>query len=420
MPVFRLLLWILGLGVIGALLYTLLAEDPGYVLLEWRGTSVEATGVAALGLLLLAWLAIRLVLALLLWPMRAWRRRGERLARRRLSDALRASQRGEHALALKLYQRAAGRPRYRVPALTGAVQLATRLGNDSLRESLLGELRQADPQAALVEHARDLLARGEAERACAELAAPLPTPGPALLQLRVQAELAAGRPARAEAELKPLRGALPAEEYEALEVEVRCALLADSPDPAVLGERFRALPRAARVQPALVRAFAERARALGDAAAADDALEYALRKGWDEALAADYGRAAQAPQQARIRQAESWLEEHPDSPALQLALGRLCRIDALWGKAEAHLTRAAAGPHAAEAWEELARALIDQGEEKRAREALQNALCASRGQAATRLSPRPRSLTAPAEAPAERRSSMGVPLLALDERVRED
>ncbi|MCG6116895.1 MAG: hypothetical protein MEQ07_01700 [Aquimonas sp.] len=420
MPVFRLLLWVLGLGVIGALFYTLLAEDPGYVLLEWRGTSVEATGVAVLGLLLLAWLAIRLVLALLLWPMRAWRRRGERLARRRLADALRASQRGEHALALKLYQRAAQRPRYRVPALTGAVQLATRLGDDTLRETLLGELRQADAQAALIEHARVLLTRGESERACAELAAPLPAQSPALLQLRVEAELAAGRPARAESELKPLRSVLPADEFEALETEVRSALLTDSPDAAVLGERFRALPRAARAQTALVQAYAERARALDDMAAADDAIEYALAKGWDEGLAADYGRSARPSQQARIRQAETWLEEHPDSPALQLALGRLCRIDGLWGKAEAHLSRASLGPHAAEAWEELARALVEQGEDRRGREALQNALAAGRGHASTRLSPRPRMLTAPADGPTERRSSMGVPLLALDEDAREN
>jgi sugar/nucleoside kinase (ribokinase family) len=34
----------------GALLFGLLAEDPGYLLLEWRGYAIESTAVAALAL----------------------------------------------------------------------------------------------------------------------------------------------------------------------------------------------------------------------------------------------------------------------------------------------------------------------------------------------------------------------------------
>lgn len=408
---YRLLLWSLALAALGALLYGVLADDPGYLLLEWRSYSIESTAVAALALVLAGWLLLRVLMAVLLWPLRAWRRHGERSARRRLADGLRAAQRGEHATALKLLNRAARRARFRVPALVTAVASARALGDEAAEQRALASLEAEDAEAARQARAAALLEQGNSGAALALLQAAAEPPAPALRLLRIRAALAEAEASAALADLRALKAAgvsLP----DALELEVHCALLRHAPDLQALQLRLAELPRAQRSQVPIAAAFSARARSFDAAALADDAVEQALRKQWDEALVADYGRAAQGNQRERIRTAEDWLQAHPDSAALQLALGRLCRIDGLWGKAEAHLLRASQGRFAAEAWEELALALVAQGEEARARQALQNALAARRGQAVSALAPRPRSLASTGSEAIERRSTMGVPLLA--------
>lgn len=408
---YRLLLWSLGLAALGALLYGLLAEDPGYLLLEWRDYSVESTAVAALALIAGVWLLLRVALAVLLWPLRAWRRHGERSARRRLADGISAAQRGEHATALKLLNRAARRARFRVPALVAATDSARALSDEIAEQRALAALEAEDPEAARLARARGLLCQGQVAAALELLRAAMEPAAPALRIERTRAALAQGEASIALADLKALKAAgacVPT----SLEVEVQCATLRHSADIEALRQHMAELPRVARTQAAPVAAFAARARALAAADVADDAIEHALRRHWDEVLVADYGHQAQGSQRERIRRAEAWLDEHPDSPALQLALGRLCRIDGLWGKAEAHLLRASHGPHAAAAWEELALAFVAQGEELRARQALQNAFAVQRGEAASALAVRPRSLANPGSESLERRSSMGVPLLA--------
>jgi len=411
MKSYRLLLWGLGLAALGALLFGLLAEDPGYLLLEWRGYAIESTAVAALALVAAAWLLLRVVLGLLLWPLRAWRRHGERTARRRLADGLLAAQRGEHATALKLLNRAARRARFKVPALMAAADSARALADESAEQRALSALDEADRESARLARARSLLAHGDAAAALVLLRAAAEPSAPALRIERMRAALAEGEAGAALQDLRALKAAAAAVPAE-LEAEALAAALRHSPDLELLRQRLAELPRSARVEPALVAAFADRARALGAPELGDDAIEHALRKQWDETLVADYGRAARGDQRERIRRAEAWLEEHPGSPALQLALGRLCRIDGLWGKAEAHLLRASHGPHAAAAWEELALALVAQGEELLARQALQNALAAQRGQAASTLTARARAALGVGSEAIERRSSMGVPLLA--------
>ena len=50
-----------------------------------------------------------------------------------------------------------------------------------------------------------------------------------------------------------------------------------------------------------------------------------------------YGDLQPPAAQDALRQAERWLPEHPQDPALLLALGRLCLTQALWGKAREYL-----------------------------------------------------------------------------------
>jgi HemY protein len=411
MRAFRLLLLVLVLAALGALLQGVLAEDPGYVLLEWAGYSVEATAVGALLALLLLGLALWLLITLLLWPLRALRQQRERSARRRLADGLRAAQRGEHASALKLLARASRRPRLREPALFAAVQAARALGDDERAAQLLDQLAECAPEAARQARVEDLLSRGESAAALQLARAATAPIAPALRALRIEAALVSGAASAAREDMRALLPNLPESARTALRVRVEAAALAASLDLDSLRQRFDELPRPQRLEPGIAAAFATRARALGAAALADDAIEAALARGWDEALAADYGRGAEDGLRERIRRAEAWVAEHPDSRSAELALGRLCRLEGLWGKAEAHLLRATHGAHAALAWEELGLTLVAQGEDARARQSLHNALAVARGEPARELARRPRALPAAPSESRELRTTMGVPLL---------
>ena len=66
-----------------ALAWRELSRDPGYVQIIWRGYSIESSLVIGVGLIVGAWLALKLLIGLLLFPFRALSRRSRRVARRR-------------------------------------------------------------------------------------------------------------------------------------------------------------------------------------------------------------------------------------------------------------------------------------------------------------------------------------------------
>jgi hypothetical protein len=101
-----------------------------------------------------------------------------------------------------------------------------------------------------------------------------------------------------------------------------------------------------------------------------------------------YGRLQGSVPQAQLKMAESWLGSHPASPALNLALARLCRTLRIWGKAEDYLHRALAFGAGVPAWEELGRAFLDQGDGERAARAFANAVAVARGERLSALSGR--------------------------------
>ncbi len=66
-------------------------------------------------------------------------------------------------------------------------------------------------------------------------------------------------------------------------------------------------------------------------------IEAQLDRQWDSALLGFYGQLPGTDLVAAIARAEAWLPEHSADPHLLLALGRLCRKQRLWGKAQHYL-----------------------------------------------------------------------------------
>lgn len=115
-------------------------------------------------------------------------------------------------------------------------------------------------------------------------------------------------------------------------------------DRAQFEERWRRVPSRERLSARVAAAAARRARSLGLAALAREALDKALAADWDAPLAALYGdlppmepAARMAEARLRIERAERWLLDHSEDAQLLAALGRLCVQAELWGKAQSYL-----------------------------------------------------------------------------------
>lgn len=378
------LLLLLALAAAAAFGWHWLAADPGYVLVRLRGTTLETTVTFALIALLLAWALLSLLWGLLRWPLRAWLHARQGRGRRRLGSGLMALIEGRPVQAERALAKAARWPALRVPALLGLAEAAHAQGADARVDEALAAVPPEAEAAAAILRARFLLERGDAEAAQA-LLAPLASAGrlpPNGWKLRVETALANGDATTAVAAW-PTLARLPLlgeRERAALETRVYTAALAQVEDATRLNALWQELPRTARRVPALIEAYARRAAGFGQVLAAMDAIESAQRRDWNDALALAWSELGPAELPARTRQAEDWLQRIPGSPALLLTLGRLCRDQALWGKAEQYLRRALALGAGAPAWEALGDCRAAQRDAASAQRCYANALRAARGE----------------------------------------
>lgn len=414
MKLFRNLLFWIVLALVGALVAQLLLQDPGYVLVRYRGNDYSTT----LAVALLIGLAV-LVVAWLLWkvlsaPFVALRRRREKASRARLTDGLDALHAGHWSRAEKALAHAADDDTVAAIARVGAARAAAARGDAAAVAQHLDALAIQHPSARAIAAAELALANGRPAEALAALdaanAQPLPPRG---LVLRGDALFALGRPGDAYGLIGPLRQqqAIPAERLAALEAQWAEAALREASDANVLADRWEALPKPLKSDPAAVAAYAERAAALRWDEAAAKSLEQALDAHWDESLAVLYGRLPIGRLDARRSNAERWLEAHPTSPGVLVTLARLSQAQGQWPQAEAYLHRALAQGSGSEAWEQLGHGFAEAGDEARARQSYANALRAARGEAISELPGRDLRQKISDEAAIEERNEHGMPRL---------
>ncbi len=409
------LLILLGLAALGAWGWHMLAEDPGQVLISLRGYSIETTLAVAVFVLALAYVLLRVTLALLRFPFRYWYNRRRHLARERLAGGLVALHEGRWQRAEKLLARAASDPQHRLPALLNAARAAQARGDAEQATHLLAQATEhGDPVTVALLAARDHQRRGNFA-AITQLFDPQPVAAlpPRALDLYTGALVETGRALEAALLLPALRASrvVDGHAYAERENAVLAATLEQAPDAAQLDARWNGLSRAQKLVPRIAGAYAARAVALGDHAQAVEAVEKSLKKGWSSELAAYYAHLPHGEKHSPLKVAERWLADHPDDAALLTTLGRLCRLEQLWGKAEDYLNRALACGGGAEVWEELGHACAAQQDDIRARQAYANALGALRGEDPDPLPGRSFRQLMHEPVVSEARSSMGVPLL---------
>lgn len=423
MNVFRHLLFWIVLALAGALIAQALVQDPGFVLVRYRGTRYETTLAAALLLFAAAAFFAWLVWKLLLLPFRLWRQRRERTARLRLGDGLDALHQGHYARAEKLLTLAAQDRRFEAPARTAAARAAQARGDDAAAASHLDALIERHPAARAIALARTAQREGRHADVVDTLDAvsgPLP---PRALLLRAEALAADGRADEAYGMLGALRQqqALPAAGLAERERQWAEAALRGAADAHALADLWDALPPALRDDADVVLAYAERAADLRWDDAAASSIERALGAQWDQTLAAFYGglsltRLDAAAIERRRANVDAWLQQHPASPGALLGSARMARAQGQWPVAERYLHRAIAQSGddrvwASRAWEELGHGVVQHGDEASARLCYANALRAQRGEPAEPLPGRDLRQRIHDEAAIEERDAHGVPRL---------
>jgi HemY protein len=414
MNLFRNLLFWIVLALLGAFAAQLLLADPGYVLVRFRGYDYETTVASAALATLLVLVGLWLLWKLLTLPFRSWRTHRDRRARARLGEGLDALHRGHYDRAEKLLAQAAGEGDAEVGARVAAARAASARGDTAAAQAQLAALGDRHAVGRAIAAAELALDDHRPTDALVALDAPAAQPLPPRgLALRAQALAANGQATQAYGLLGTLRQqrALPAVRLDELQERWAEASLREAADANVLADRWEALPKSLRSEPAVVGAYAERAAALRWDEAATKAIEQALDARWDETLATQYGTLPVARLDARQANAERWLPTHPASPALLLTLARLARAQGQWPQAEAYLHRAIAQGAGSDAWEELGHGFAANDEESLARQCYANALRAARGDSAAMLPGRDLRQQIGDNAAIEERDEHGLPRL---------
>jgi HemY protein len=306
----------------------------------------------------------------------------------------------------------------RVPGLLGGFHAAEQAGDTRAAGELLARIANEPDAMTLgkVLHAQRELNEGRAGTAIELLQAlerlsRLPPMGRRLLAEALSARGRA-REALPHALMLRRKPPMPAAAFDVFCERIAAMALAQASDAQALESLWRELPRTLKRKAQVVLALVARAAEVERGEFARAELEALLKREWSEAAVEAYGRLQGSLPQTQLKIAESWLAARPASPALNLALARLCRTLRLWGKAEDYLHRALAFGAGVPAWEELGRAFLDQGDHERAARAFANAIAVARGERLGAISGRAsrEDFLAPVAVP-EVRDQHGVPRL---------
>jgi HemY protein len=379
---------LLFVGVIGA---HFLIEDSGQVLISFRGYRLETSVPVLVLLIVLAYVALRLLVRLVDIPgniRKAAAAMRERRAREDLTQGLLALASGDWVRGEQLLGRSAKDSEAPLLHYLGAARAAGKQGASERRDrwlALAGEVEGAGGTAVLLAQAEALSAGPEPEPALATLkrVEEISPDHPRALALHASALEKDGDWFAIQALLPRLRKAkaLPPAELDELEVRARIHALEGASRGGVdrVRTEWRSLGREMTSRIELKRAYARALQETGDVAGAEELIRQTLETQWDPELAGRYGQLPYADAAKQLERAERWLEAHPKDPVLLLACARLCVRNQLWGKARSYFESSLAIAPSAEAHFEYGMLLEQLGERERAAEVFRNGLALAGG-----------------------------------------
>lgn len=365
--------------VVSAFSAHFLLEDPGYVVINFRGYLIEMSVPVLLALLLfiafLAWAILKIYRVPRAIGQAAGRYRsgqaGQKLTRGMIQIAEGNFARGEKMLA-----RAAGKSEAPLLNYLQAARAAHLLGNDDRRDSWLKQAYEQMPEASnavLLTQAEFQLDQGQFEAALATLRRieeSAPNHGHALtllgrLYYRLEDWPQLGKL------LPRLRkhGRVEQGTLDDWAKRVHTEALQSAADAGVLTANWKATPRDIRQDEAIIETYYRSMVRLGMHAQAEKEVASQLKRRWSGALVNVYGSIEGKDSKKQLKRAEGWLSSHPDDADLLLTTARLCLKNELWGKARSYLETAISVRPTPEAYQEFGRLLNRLGESDAAADA---------------------------------------------------
>ncbi len=334
---------------------TLLAEKPGYVLISRQPWSFETSlMVFLLGLLavfVLFYFLLRLLDNLLSSPARLRRWHAQRNRDQAADDTRKGMTEmiiGHWPQAEKLLTRKLADSAQPEINLLAAAWIAQQTSNQKTRDEYLSEAstltataaESSDTAVGLVQCLLQEQA-GEIELAL-NIARTLHTSTPAnpavirsLIKLLTSAEewqelltvlVTANR-----------YHALAEDEMQSLQSLAASNLLAASRNAVELDDNWKNLPKHLRKQTDIIAAYCRALAESGKDKEAESLIRNTLKRQWSDELVDIYGLLKTENPSALLKQAESWLNDHPTETPLMLCMGRLSIKNQLWGMARSYL-----------------------------------------------------------------------------------
>jgi len=348
----RLLLLILLLAVIALGAVLLVRDDPGFVMLRYRGWEIETSLAVAVVALIIAVIAVHYAFRFLRGLLRLPRNMKKRSQTRRYAKVRRQLTQGLIDLAEGRFEQAENHlvrlvdfsesPLVHYLAAARAAQLQ---GKHDARDNYIKAAHDANPDAELaigVTQAELQLAHLQTEQALATLTH-LHSVAPkhdyvTMLLARAHYEL---QDWRALVELLPiLRRKKLVKPARLLELELsgyRGVLELASANQQEFETTWSKLPKDLQSDASLLRYyFGQFARRGWSNSNAEQALLKAIDQQWDDGLIEVYGRYQASDATTQMTRVEKWLDDYGHNEQLLLALGRISVRARLWGKAQSY------------------------------------------------------------------------------------
>ncbi len=369
----------------GSVLTHFLLEDNGYVLLNFRGYSVEMSIPILAFLLIVFYLLVRLLVRVWQAPRalgEAAARASARRTSKRTAAGLTALADGRLARGERLLTKAAASSTSPVLHYLEAARAAQMQGDHERRDTWLRMAYEQDTQGAnavLLTQAELQLAAGEREKALASLNRILekqPRHPEALRSLAALRHEDQDWPALADL-LPALRKlpSLPKSQLETWTIASGVGLLSEAEiDRSGIERCWQTLPRSLRKDPGLLGARLDALARVGASKEAEAEIRKALRATWDQRLVQLYGELELPDASKQLGRLEGWLKTHPDDAVLLLAAGKACVRNKLWGKARSYFESSLAARPTPEGYGELGQLMLKLGEDAAATEAFRQGL----------------------------------------------
>lgn len=323
------LLFLLVIIAVAGYLGTLIARDPGYVLVAYEGYSLQTSlwvlvGLF-LGLFLAAYILFRSVNLVRFGSgvVREWREaRKEARTIRLTQKGLRLLTEGEFDRARKFLDGAGEDSDARGINFLSAAKAANNQGDHQARETYLRRAVETDPslsRAAIVLSAELALRRKDPAAALIALDS-IKLNGYAA-ELKLQALKMGGDWRASMVALPGLRKLLDTEPFEN-EIAL-IGLKAEAGNDTELNALFKSLGASVRNSREVLSQYA---KSLSYKAHAEPLLRAAIKRSWDSGFVSLYGDADFDTLKARLKAAEGWLKLHEEDPALHYCLGCLYQL----------------------------------------------------------------------------------------------